>query len=94
MPMNPMANHPEISYGSVIKVGSITCIVRSLCNPMPPEFDSVCIVVFDEGKPTSCEVSWNGSSWYFPERGDFGGYVDKSDPLLNRLKLEKSRSPF
>lgn len=89
-----MANQPEVRQGSFIKVGSIKCIVRSLCSPIPPEFDSVCIVIFDEGKPTSREVSWNGSSWYFPERGDFGGYVDNSDPLLNRLKLEKSRSPF
>ena len=88
-----MDSHPEVKPGSFINVNGIKCIVRSLCTPTA-SLDSVCIAIFDEGKPTSHEVGWNGSSWYFPERNDFGGYVERSDPLLKSLRYEKSRGPF
>jgi hypothetical protein len=50
-----------------------------------------CEVVFDQRRPTSRDVRWNGSAWEFVESGDFGINVDKVPRLTPYVQALKGR---
>ena len=79
-----MNKHPKVSPGDWIHVKGNRCVVTHV---YPPDSQNgVCKVVFNEQKPTTHDVDWNGSDWIFPERPDFGGYGRDSDPFVRQLK--------
>lgn len=75
---------PDIKTNDIIYIGDTKCIVRKVYEPNSPF--GVGQVVFERDKPTTRDFDWKEGNWYFPERPDFGGYVQESDPFLNRLR--------
>jgi len=67
----------------VIHVNGVRCIVRLLY--APESMEGVCQVVFNRQKPTTHDVDWDGETWFFPQRQDFGGYARPSDPYVQML---------
>jgi len=79
-----MKEQPTISPGACIYVGDERCIVTRIYSP--DSQNGVCQVVFNKRKPTTHDVDWNGTGWFFPKRPDFGGYARDSDPYVQQLK--------
>lgn len=79
-----MKDHPKISPGDWIYVGSTRCVVTNVY--ASTSLSGVCMVVFNKHKPTTHDVDWNGKEWYFPQRPDFGGYGRDNDPFVQQLK--------
>lgn len=74
---------PSLRAGEWIRVGVHDCVVTRVY----PEGSSsgAAEVVFNRSKPTTHDVAWDGKSWFFPERPDFGGYGRQSDPYVQQL---------
>jgi len=47
--------------------------------------EGVCQGFFNRQKPTTHDVDWDGETWFFPQRQDFGGYARPSDPYVQML---------
>jgi len=78
---------PELRVGDFITVGKWNAIVRYVfSNPDNHPQIGHCEVVFNEAKPTSHDVEWNGNEWVFCKRNDQGGYVHYSDRFYLMLK--------
>ena len=79
-----MKDIPKIKPGDWLTVGSNDCVVSMI---YPPDSQSgVCLVVFNKNKPTTHDIDWDGTKWYFTECPDFGGYAKDSDPFVQQLK--------
>ena len=78
---------PDIKVLDWIRVGPHDCVVRVIYrdNSQP----EICQVVFNKDKPTTHDVCWNGTDWFFPKRPDFGGYAPDSCPSVRILKKGK-----
>ena len=89
------SNIPEINVYDWLTVGEIDCVVSQVrINSVPKELANKighCTVVFNEKKPTTHAVYWNGEIWDWCETGDYGGYAQESDPAVQQLK--KGRYP-
>jgi len=82
-----MKGHPEIKKGDWIRVGATDCVVAIVYQEN--SMSGVCKAIFNKSKPTTHDVDWNGESWFFPARPDYGGYAKNSDPLVQQLKRGK-----
>jgi len=79
-----MNTHPPIEPGDWIEVSSASCVVMNVFKPSSPS--GVCKVVFNKAKPTTHDVDWDGTEWFFPQRPDFGGYGREGDRFVQILK--------
>jgi len=79
--------HPNIKPGDWIDVAQRECVVSKLYRS--DSSSGVCEVVFNPNKPTNCDVDWDGEKWFFPERGDYGGYADKYPRLSEFVAILK-----
>lgn len=80
-----MTEHPPIAPGDWITVTGTDCVVINVFKPASPF--GVCKVVFNRAKPTTHDVDWDGTTWIFPQRPDYGGYGRDGDPYVRQLKL-------
>lgn len=79
-----MSKVPDIKQGEWITVGTTSCVIKNVYQEGTS--DAVCLVVFDEDKPTTHDVSWDGENWVFSERSDYGGYGRNDDKYVQQLK--------
>lgn len=85
--MSEIKKHPKIVPGDWIDVGQQSCVVSKVYGKDSPS--SICEVVFNPDKPTNHDVDWNGEKWFFPNRGDYGGYADKYPRLSTYVSILK-----
>ena len=78
-----MAEHPIVREGDWLIVGATRCVVMIVYQANST--NGVCKVVFNKNKPTTHDVTWNGTEWIFPERPDFGGYAQTSNQYVQQL---------
>lgn len=76
--------HPDIKILDWIRVGGRDCVIQ-IINSEDSQ-SGVCQVVFNKDKPTTHDVCWNGTDWFFQERPDYGGYSRDSCPAVRKLK--------
>lgn len=86
-----MSEVPKISELDWITVGTHDCVVRHVYPQHHRSYSGVCEVVFNRAKPTTHDVDWNGTAWFFPERPDYGGYGRDGDPAVEQLKRGRYR---
>ena len=79
-----MSEAPSVSPKQWITVEGHECVVM-IVYPKGSAF-GVCSVVFNKQKPTTRDVDWSGTAWFFPDRSDFGGYGRAGDPFVEQLK--------
>lgn len=79
-----MSKHPKIQVGDWITVGSHDCVVSMVFTENLS--GGVCMVVFDQRKPTTRVVEWGGDNWAFQKSPDYGGYARDSDYCVQQLK--------
>lgn len=81
--------HPPIQLCELITVGNIKGVVSKIY-PNNSEV-GVCEITYIHigNKLTRNDVDWSGEFWFFPERRDFGGYVQESDPYLQIFKQKR-----
>jgi len=85
--MSAISSRPKIILGEWVVVGGVDCVISNIYEK-DSQFGS-CEVVFNADKPTTHDVTWDGQKWVFPNRSDFGGYADKTDPYVAILKRGK-----
>lgn len=82
-----MTAQPPIALGDWIEVGSTDCVVMNIYKA--ESSSGVCQVVFNKKKPTTHDVDWDGTKWFFPERPDYGGYGRDGNKFVEILKRGK-----
>ena len=79
---------PPLSIGDSIEIGAIRCIVTKIY-PAGSLF-GVGQVVFSPDKPTTHDFEWDGKSFIFSKRDDFGGYASNRPELVKFISLLRS----
>lgn len=79
--------HANTKVHDCIRVGYRNCIIRIIYSEN--SHSGICQVVFNKDKPTTHDVCWNGTEWFFPERPDYGGYAPNSCSAVRILKKGK-----
>ena len=85
---------PKLNTGNWITIGHWHCIVSKIYAEESRDALGLGEVVYNPEKPTTRDFDWDGEKYFFPDRGDFGGYAERTQPgYVRELRASLGWSP-